>query len=174
MTGHHNVCESCKTVFKTVVLLRHHIRTEHGVGPANQSPAQDDGQAVSITCNSCGFKTETKNQLRLHEEARHSNGKSQIECTYWQRSMCTKGMSFSYSHSSRKVCKFQNECRFWPSCKFEHFDSKPCHFQENCLNVNCKFVHFNLGFSSEANQNPFLGSNYNQEFPPLAQVSRPW
>ena len=181
-----NKCDVCQKSFRTLENLRTHKRTEHIETPR-------------FKCDRCGFVTKTLVQLKEHKEVRHGN--KNIVCRFWKQSRCRKQNDCAYLHPEKsQPCRLKLECHYWPNCKFSHDENimckfqmncripecgyqhptkiaKPCHFQNNCWNFQCKFIHF-----EERNVNPFLGKSRQfsppdpTEFPPLVNQSvwRPW
>ena len=177
MSGHNISCEKCKSVLKTVELLRQHMRSVHGSSQSQDQtdPNQRTPQSVDFPCKMCDFKAKTTLQLEKHVQVRHSEMQTNIPCSFWMRGICRFGQMCKFSHKNNKLCKFQNECYAWPNCKFEHREViKPCYYQENCLNINCKFEHFFQENFEGTMQNNFLGVNSLTEFPPLTPVWMPW
>ena len=151
MSGHNISCEKCHCVFKTAEMMRQHIRNVHVPShvQTESDPKQNTGPSPRLPCHSCDFTAKTTVQLKKHEEIKHSKLQRKIPCDFWLRGFCRFGQSCKFSHESTRFCKFQDECVVWPNCTFEHSEmipKMPCHYQENCLNTNCKFEHFKNHF----------------------------
>ena len=134
-----------------------------------------------IPCEKCKFVATSPANIKEHIEEQHT--KQNIECIFWKKGRCSRGTSCRYLHKiSRRTdfkrirCKYQNECPFFPRCKFFHQDLKPCFYQENCRNSNCVFYHFS------STQDNFLGfqslrthrTDPQQTQKPPVWIWRPW
>jgi len=164
-SGHKNVCGKCENVLKTAGLLRQHMRSQHTENVTNPHTNQTNSQPITIQCERCDFKAKDRIHLKKHDAVRHAVN-YETQCTFWLRGMCIFGNECKFSHKS-KVCRYEEGCGFWPSCKFDH---NPCFYQENCHKTNCRFQHFSQG-------NHFLGVpnlKSQRDFPNLSPVWRPW
>ena len=130
----------------------------------------------------CDFKATSAVQMKKHEGVRHSNLQTDVPCAFWRRGSCSKGQFCKFSHKGNILCKFQSYCTVWPNCPFEHIEGplvQPCYFQENYLNLNCKYEHkfehyYEESYFGGMNPNGFLGINSHKEFPPLAPGIPAW
>ena len=171
-TGHNNKCSLCNENFNTVGLLRKHMRGTH-----NTVLKQRDG----VPCTKSNFEATSPAKNKEHNEGQHP--KQNIECIFWKKGQCSRGTSCRFlhkisqrTHSKNIRCKYQNECKFLPRCKFVHEDVKPCFYQEKCRNSKCAFYHFSskqdnfLGFQSLRT----LKTNPHQTPKPPVWMWRPW
>ena len=158
MTGHPS-CDSCNSMFKTVGLLRRHMKNEHNINMEASQP-NPETKEQSIKCDECDFVGKTDIQIRKHKEVRHKTEDLRHKkfmktvCTFWLSGGCTRGEFCYYAHPD--PVNYYNQ-------------KKPCFFQNNCRNYYCSFYHFEDSFLE-------AGSNYNQNFPTLSnhQMRRHW
>ena len=79
-----------------------------------------------------------------HEKDRHTPRKY-TTCVFFAKGICNRGDACYFSRYLAPFCKYQDECPFWPRCKFVHQENEPkkhCFYQDNCRKPYCKFYHF--------------------------------
>ena len=73
-TGHKNQCSLCNLMFKTVGLLRRHMKDEHNTKLGQER--QQNGESNLIKCSECRFEATTNENLKKHFEDRHNTRKN--------------------------------------------------------------------------------------------------
>ena len=88
MTGHVHLCNMCTTKFKTVGLLRRHMREVHNthLGPEQKQKYQDK----IYKCSKCRFEATTNDILMKHEKDRHTPRKY-TTCVFFAKGICNRG-----------------------------------------------------------------------------------
>ena len=162
-------CDQCDFAATSQHLLIEHLDRKHTNKPSR--------------CNNCGMMADNQKMLIKHMEScqKHSQQKQKVHpvCKFWLKGICNFdkfNCRFSHQgpHQKPPQCRNKSNCVFWPNCKFAH-EEKLCRYQENCLNVNCTFVHLTNDFLGEGQNHPAPNIQLYQEFPQFPQqVWRPW
>ena len=170
-------CNECDFEVHTMGLLRRHQRVDHSRRIENIS--RDE----TIRCRKCDFRCLNKNVLLNHVRENHQNkeckywakghckkgsdcqyyhtiNRSRAACRFFLRGSCYFGNNCKFSHDiisrAEQWCKFGNNCRSWPNCRFQHESGQ----QQFGVQMN------------NSNSKPFLVQgwpqlNSFQQFPPL-------
>ena len=196
-------CNRCSTVFKTMGLIRRHMKVAHGI-KITASPPMDDGarSLPLIRCDQCEYKARSKEELAEHLNEKHTNrkercdvcqmvadnkeqlkkhnetyhNKNRMVCRYWERNNCRFGTNCRYQHPAPAQAP-PKPCRYKNNCRFwpdcNFSHIEMCRFQENCTRINCQFEHVN--FLVAGHQNPAPNIHCVQDFPPFrGPMWRPW
>ena len=148
------VCDICTSYFTNYKNLEDHKRNKHNAGlfPCNECrfkavslnqldkhigechgyPNQDKGidmRDVSYkkSCNPSHPKhtSECCDRVPQHNSSQKSNDEERRrrgQCWYWSQGSCTKGDSCRFAHI--KLCKFQDQCFYYESCRFFHYSEQ--------------------------------------------------
>ena len=170
-------CDICKSTFKSVQQLSHHIKSYHS--KKNTSP-----------CNKCGYEANNPQEMRIHTEEYHAGFQmpNRNICKYFMKGECIKGNTCRFAHpqpkinnsstQNRPICRIGTECHYFYRgiCRFVHNETgikKPrnftrninqntrgwCRFLEDCFKVpNCPYMHYEEVFPKlPATNNPPIG-----------------
>jgi hypothetical protein len=136
-------CDQCDFEATSQHLLIEHLDRKHTNKPSR--------------CNICGMMADNQKMLSRHIEScqKQSQQKQKVHpmCKFWQKGIFNYDkfncrLSHQGPHQEPPLCRNKSNCVFRPNCKIAH-EEKLCRYQENCLNVNCTFVHLTNDFLAE-------------------------
>ena len=164
MTAHGNqefpvyhCCNQCDHSFKTVGLLKRHVRQMHeNTEPERPQAENNSRREILIKCDDCSYKSNSTQDLMRHKDAQHVQKKTEgyRTCRYWLRGACVFGVNCRFEHLlPNQGDAYMNNQNYMMECWF----------QQNCLNQRCLFQHNSNHFLE--NSSPDLNSY--QEFPPF-------
>ena len=106
------------------------MKSEHQINDYKPPTSLTEGNATNSSgctdrlvenneydCYDGDFEYYSRDQYERHMGKAHTKN---TVCKFWWNGWCKKGDFCTFNHSETPACKFQENCHFWPNCKFSH------------------------------------------------------